>query len=135
MRIFIVSFILLLTQAVFAQKSKFMAQKKDKDLFIEHKVQPKENWYSVGRIYFISPKEIAKYNATSMDKGLSIGQTLRIPLYPSNFSQAPDASKEGVPVYHAIEPKETLFRVAAGYGAAAADIKKWNGLKIDSIKM
>jgi LysM repeat protein len=133
MRIFILSLFLISSQAVFSQNAKFFVKKSSNDLYIEHKVQPKENWYSVGRIYFISPKEIAKYNATSMDKGLGIGQTLRIPLNATNFSQAPDAIKEGVPVYHSVQSKENLFRVVTGFGATVADIKKWNGLKSEQL--
>ena len=134
MRIFIVCFLLILSQVVFSQKTKFFAQKSNNELYVEHKVQPKENWYSVGRLYFISPKEIAKFNATTIEKGLGIGQTLRIPLNASNFSQATDANKEGLPVYHTVQPKETFFRVVSGFGAAAADIKKWNGLKSEQLK-
>jgi LysM repeat protein len=134
MRIFIVCFLLILSQVVFSQKTKFFVQKSNNELYLEHKVQPKENWYSVGRLYFISPKEIAKFNATTIEKGLGIGQTLRIPLNASNFSQATDANKEGQPVYHSVQPKETFFRVVSGYGASAADIKKWNGLKSEQLK-
>jgi len=134
MRIFIVCFLLILSQVVFSQKTKFFAQKSNNELYVEHKVQPKENWYSVGRLYFISPKEIAKFNATTIEKGLGIGQTLRIPLNATNFSQATDANKEGLPVYHTVQPKETFFRVVSGFGAAAADIKKWNGLKSEQLK-
>jgi LysM repeat protein len=115
------------------QQPKYIVNKKGNDLFIDHKVQPKENWYSVGRLYFISPKEIAKYNGLSMDKGLGISQQLKIPLNETNFSQEPEANKSGTPVYHVVQSKETLFRVASEFGVAAANIRKWNGLKNDQL--
>ncbi|HLX92895.1 MAG TPA: LysM domain-containing protein, partial [Puia sp.] len=56
-------------------------------LFLAHKVVPKENWYSVGRLYNISPKELAPFNNSSLNNPLSVGQDLKIPLTEINFSQ------------------------------------------------
>lgn len=133
MRIYILGLVLLFVQFAFSQQPRFVAKKSGNDLYIEHKVQPKENWYSVGRIYFISPKDIAKYNATSIDKGLAIGQTLRIPLNAGNFTQSSVSQKDDVPVLHIVQPKETLFRVANGYGASVTDIKRWNQLRNEQL--
>jgi LysM repeat protein len=116
---------------VHAQQSKFYAAKNERGLFIEHKVQPKENWYSVGRMYAISPKEIAAFNGLSMDKGLSIGQALKVPLVATNFIQT--VSAVGVPVYHAVQPKEGLLKVASNYGLTLAGIKNLNTLTTDQI--
>lgn len=133
MRILIFCLFIFSGEFVFAQQAKFIARKNGNDIFIEHKVQPKENWYSVGRIYFISPKEIAQFNGLTMNKGLGIGQSLRVPLGNNNFSQSSDAGKNGTPVYHLVQSKENLFRVATLYGAEAKDIRKWNGLKNDQL--
>jgi LysM repeat protein len=115
------------------QLTRYIVNKNGNDLFIEYKVQPKENWYSVGRLFFIGPKDIAKYNGLSMDKGLGIGQLLKIPLNETNFSQEPDANKTGTAVYHIVQSKETLFRLATEFGATTANISKWNGLKNDQL--
>jgi LysM repeat protein len=133
MRNFIICFFILSSNFVFSQQSKFIAIQRGDELFLEHKVQPKENWYSIGRIYYISPKEIAKFNGLSMDKGLGIGQALKIPLGQSNFTQDADPNNGGVPVYHVVEPKETLFKVATVFKATAANIRKWNTLKSDQV--
>lgn len=133
MRIYILGLALLTVQFVFSQQPRFVAKKSGNDLYIEHKVQPKENWYSVGRIYFISPKDIAKYNSTTIEKGLSIGQTLRIPLNAGNFTQSSSSKQDDVPVLHIVQPKETLFKVASGYGASVADIKRWNQLRNEQL--
>ncbi len=45
-------------------------------LYLTHTVSPKENFYSIGRMYNISPKEIAPLNNLEIDKGLSLGQTI-----------------------------------------------------------
>lgn len=128
-------FFLLFTfsMQVYAQQPKLYAVKSEKGIFIDHKVQPKENWYSVGRMYAISPKEIATFNGLSMDKGLSIGQAIKVPLKASNFIQT--VSAVGVPVYHAIQAKEGLLKVASDYGLSLAGIKNLNGLNTDQVNI
>lgn len=116
-----------------AQQSKLYAVKNEKGVYIDHKVQPKENWYSVGRMYAISPKEIASFNGLSMEKGLSIGQALKVPLNTSNFIQT--VSAVGIPVYHIVEPKEGLLKVGSTYGMSLAGIKNLNGLNTDQVNI
>lgn len=45
----------------------------------EHIVRPGETLYSLGRTYEMRPHKIAAYNGLSMNRGLSIGQRVRIP--------------------------------------------------------
>ena len=66
-----------LVQLSRAQVSDLQVQGISPHLYLLHTVQPKENWYSIGRIYNVSPKQLAPYNALSMDKALSVGQTLK----------------------------------------------------------
>ncbi len=131
MRAFISFLLVLISYAAIAQQPKLYAAKNEKGVYVEHKVQPKENWYSVGRLYAISPKEIAAFNGLTMEKGLSIGQTLKVPLYAINFIQS--VSAVGVPVYHLVEPKEGLLKVASNYGLTLAGIKNLNNLSSDQI--
>ena len=119
--------------SVHAQHPPFIVKRSGTVMLIEHKVQPKENWYSVGRIYMISPREIASFNGLSIDKGLGIGQVLEIPLTKSNFSQLIDAASDGVPVVHVVQPKEALFRLASNYQVDVSVLKKWNGIKNDQV--
>ena len=60
-----------LVQLSRAQVSDLQVQGISPGLYLVHTVQPKENWYSVGRIYNASPKQLAVYNAISMNKALS----------------------------------------------------------------
>jgi LysM repeat protein len=124
---------LLFSSSLIAQTDFLVAQSADNKVFLEHKVSPKENWYSIGRKYEISPREIAPFNGLSMEKGLSIGQVLKIPLSASNFNQE-TTSKIGVPVFHLIAPKEGLFRVANDFGVSIDLLKKWNNLNSDQVK-
>ena len=105
--------------------------------FVNHAVVPKENWYSVGRLFNISPREIAPFNNLSIDKPLDIGQSLKIPLTAGNFSQKDDkaADETLIPVYHQVQEKEWMFRLSAIYNdVSVANLEKWNKIKRDEVK-
>lgn len=122
--------ILLCSYFVFAQ-NELLVQSNGKQLYINHKVAPKENFYSIGRAYSISPKEIESFNELDMTKGLSIGQTIKIPLNANNFSQSIDKGKA---VYYVVEQKEGLYRVSLkNNNVLMADLRKWNHLSNDKI--
>jgi LysM repeat protein len=95
-------------------------------------VAPKENFYSIGRQYNVSPKDIEALNGLDMNKGLSVGQSLRIPLNAGNFSQN---IAKGQPIYYVVQPKEGLYRVSLkNNNVLMADLRKWNKLSSDKVE-
>ncbi|MEP6617353.1 MAG: LysM peptidoglycan-binding domain-containing protein [Ginsengibacter sp.] len=103
-------------------------------LYLVHKVEPKENFYSIGRLYNISPKEIAPFNNLLFEKGLAVGQTIKIPLTETNFLQYASSNTGGmVPVYHIIQAKEGLYRVSTVHKVPIDVLKKWNNLNSDVV--
>lgn len=127
---FLLALILFFCTVVFAQ-NQLLVQSSSKGLYLTHKVAPKENFYSVGRLYNISPKEIEAFNGLDMNKGLVIGQVIKVPLNASNFSQT---VANGQPVYYIVEPKEGLYRVSLkNNNVLMADLRKWNKLSSDKI--
>jgi LysM repeat protein len=111
-------------------------QHEGEKLYLNHKVAAKENWYSIGRIYNASPKEIAPFNNTTLDKGLSIGQPIRIPLTTSNFLQSgqPAVDEVLVPLYHKVKEKEGLYRISQMYNKVSPEqLKTWNKMKSDEL--
>ncbi len=132
MKAILLSIFLFVSGVLNAQQNKFIAHSNNNGIYIEHKVMPKENWYSVGRAYFISPKEIASFNGLTLEKGLTIGQLINVPLTSVNFLQS-TAVSTGAPVYHVVQPKEGLLRIAGTYGLDLNGIKNLNGLKTDQI--
>ena len=44
-----------------------------------HTVAAKETLFSIGRLYNVHPRALAEYNHIPFDKGLSLGQVLKIP--------------------------------------------------------
>jgi LysM repeat protein len=133
MKTVLLSFILLISSSLMGQQQKLIVRNSGSQLYLDHKVAPKENWYSVGRIYFISPKEIAAFNQLSMDKGLSIGQLLKIPLRRENFSQSTAIDNAEVKVVHVVQAKEGLYKLAQLYNVDKELLKKMNGISSDQI--
>lgn len=103
----------------------------EKGLYVVHTVSPKENFYSIGRLYSISPKDIAAFNGIDMAKGLSIGQTLMVPLNSSNFSQA---APKGLPVYYMVGEREGLLKVSQkNNNVLLSNLREWNKLNSDAL--
>lgn len=105
-------------------------------LYLEHTVVPKENWYSVGRLYNVSPKELAPFNHLTLAKSLIIGQTLQIPLTATNFSQndVKTAGETLVPVIHITGEKEWMYRISVNHNKVPIpNIEKWNHVTPDEI--
>ncbi|MBE7174540.1 MAG: LysM peptidoglycan-binding domain-containing protein [Williamsia sp.] len=127
----------LITGTLLAQPADLVVQGVSPDMYLTHIVAPKENWYSVGRMYNISPKEIAPFNKVAMDKPLAIGEQIKIPLTNANFSQ--DGNKGGdevlVPVYHTVQDKEWMFRISTNYNKVPIEtLEKWNHVSKDQAK-
>ncbi|MBX2922980.1 MAG: LysM peptidoglycan-binding domain-containing protein [Chitinophagaceae bacterium] len=119
-----------------AQSSDLNVQSEGGKLYLNHTVAPKENLYSIGRLYNISPKEIAPLNGLTISSGLEIDQVIKIPLTVSNFTQqgVAKADETFVPLYHTVTEKEGLFRIGQNFNKVSADnLKKWNGLTSENI--
>src|ERR1044072_138339 len=126
---------LLFTQFVWSQ-SDLSVQGTSPDLYLLHTVQPKETWYSIGRIYNATAKEIATLSGVTMDK-LNIGQQLKVPLSAHNFSQ--DGKKAAdevfVPVYHIVGEKEWMYRISQNHNKIPVEtLEKWNGVTNDHLQ-
>ncbi len=128
-----------------------------------HKVGPKETLFSLGREYNVHPRELAAYNNIPFDKGLTIGQVIKIPAKttmaplstsapvttePVNTTAVvktetvvkktgviPTTTEDGLaPVYHKVGKKETLYHISVLYNKVPiADLKKWNKLTGDGV--
>ena len=131
-------FLILLYLPLFAkaQQNSIMIEGTGANIYVNHSAAAKENFYSIGRLYNISPKDIAPFNKLSLENGLSIGQTIKVPLKPMNFTQTSNVGVDevAVPVYHMVVANETLFQVSNKYNkVSAASLKKWNNLNSDDI--
>jgi LysM repeat protein len=105
-------------------------------LYLTHTVAAKETWYSIGRLYNVSPKEIAPLNNTTMDKPLAIGQSIKIPLTTNLSVDGTKATDEVfVPLYHTVQDKEWLYRISQNHNKVpVANLEKWNNVTNDGVK-
>ncbi len=121
--------------ALYAQ-SDLVVHSEGGKLFLNHTVAPKENFYSIGRLYNITPKEIAPFNGLSLNSGLEINQELKIPLQSSNFAQQGTVAGDEVfvPLYHIVAQREGLYRIGQNFNKiSVSDLKAWNNLSSESI--
>lgn len=134
-RFLFLSFALLITPVfVFAQQLEIKGS--GNNFYLEHNVAPQENFYSIGRLYNISPRDLASYNRLTFDKGLNVGQQIKIPLVGDNFSQSTvkSAAEALVPLYHTVAAGETLYRLGVNYkNVDLGQLKEWNNLPGDNV--
>jgi LysM domain len=120
-----------------AQEGSLMVQGNTGSLYLNHTAAAKESFYSIGRLYNISPKEIAPFNNTTLEKGLSVGQIIKIPL-KANFIQTNTvaADEAAVPLYHVVEAKENLYQLSTKYNKVQINaLKSWNNLQDESVSV
>jgi len=111
-------------QMLMPQKSQLMIKSGDKGLYLDHSVAAKEGIYAIGRFYNVHPKAIAAYNNLEMNKGLSIGQVIHIPLTDTNFNQK---TNKGTPLYYKVGEKEGLTKVSnANNKVPLKSLREWN---------
>ncbi|HUZ61870.1 MAG TPA: LysM peptidoglycan-binding domain-containing protein [Hanamia sp.] len=129
-------FTIFINNFLFAQRNSLEIRGKGTNIYVEHTVTPKENFYSVGRMYNVSPKELAAFNHLRLESGLKIGETIKIPLNQINFTQTGVRAKTevNVPVFHTVESGETLYRLGVNYNnVPVASLKRWNHLRSNEL--
>lgn len=106
------------------------------DFYVNHTVAAKENLYSLGRMYNISPKEIAPFNKLDIEKGLNLNQSVKVPLTIANFVQENNTAVDEVlvPVYHTVKDKEGLFKISTSFNKVPMEkLRQWNNIKGESV--
>ncbi|HVZ56177.1 MAG TPA: LysM peptidoglycan-binding domain-containing protein [Chitinophagaceae bacterium] len=122
--------LLMLTGPCLGQPGDLLLQTGSQGAYLVHTVTPKENFYSIGRLFNVHPRHLAAYNHLNMAKGLTIGQPLRIPLTDTNFSYE---AKQGAPVYFKTPATEDLARISSQCRVPVSAIRKYNHLASDKI--
>ena len=99
-----------------------------------HTVSKGQTLYSISKMYQKNIQEIIELNPGS-EKSISVGQQLRIP--QSKPTTTSTASYEGdkKPIYHTIQPGETLYRLGKTYNVSPIEICEANpGLSINNFR-
>lgn len=102
---------------------------------IVHRVAAKETMFSIARHYNVSVDDIKTWNNLK-DGSLSVGQEIlirqQVATSPSVVAPAavPAAAKT-----HTVAAKETLYSIARMYGMSVAQLKEWNSITTDELKL
>jgi len=114
------------------QTSELVIKNSTKGPYVDHTVTAKENFYSIGRLFYVHPKHLATFNSLDMKKGLSIGQVIKIPLTDTNFNQT---TEKGLPVYYVTGNSESLYRVSThNRNVLMEKLVKWNNLSSENVE-
>lgn len=93
--------------------------------FILYKVEPKETLYAISNKYNVSVDELVKENPET-EAGLQEGAILRVPYRP-------ETAETGK--FHVVEKSETLYSISRQYEVSVAELKEWNGLVNDALRL
>lgn len=119
--------------------------------FLIHKVTPQETVYALSRKYNVPVPQILASNP-KIDKGIAVGQLVYIPRVTSSVkvtvptkanSPKPTETASSNPKntdgtgnkMHQVLDNQTLFSIARQYQVSTTDIKKWNKLTSDQVKV
>lgn len=119
------------------EKEKVVEQVKSVSDRTVHTVKKGETLASIARKYHVSVSNLKKWNNLRKDT-LRVGQKLTI--YSSGGPMASsDSNSKAVgsssPKYHTVKAGETLASIAKKYNTSISNLKKWNNLKSDKIRV
>ena len=100
----------------------------DGKVFIIHQVEQKETLFSIARKYGVALVVMVENNPNA-GSGLEVGSLVKVPYTPNKNRK----TKEGI--IHKVGQKETLYSISRQYGVTVDEIKSWNSLSVDGLKM
>ncbi|WPP48503.1 LysM peptidoglycan-binding domain-containing protein [Catalinimonas niigatensis] len=90
------------------------------EVYIIHRVFPGETLFALSRKYNTQLDEIRKINSSVDVDNLSIGDSLRVPLFPQ--------LSQGEKTIHTVKEGETLFRISRTYNVSMDELRRWNAI-------
>ncbi|MCE2994882.1 MAG: LysM peptidoglycan-binding domain-containing protein [Cyclobacteriaceae bacterium] len=102
---------------------------------ISHVVAQGETLYSIARQYNVSVDDLKKWNNLSNNE-ISLGQTLSIGKSAMVIESPPRLiEQQSVSSTHTVAAKETLYSLARQYNVTVQQLKEWNNLTSDELKL
>lgn len=92
-----------------------------------HTVAGGETLYSISRLYNVSVEKLIAMNAIKNNQ-IGVGQRLKI-------SEEESVKKDVKTKEHKVSDGETLYSISRKYNVGIEELKKWNDLKTDSLKV
>ncbi|MCE2958437.1 MAG: LysM peptidoglycan-binding domain-containing protein [Bacteroidota bacterium] len=107
--------------------------------FIIHQIEAKETLYSISRRYGVAVTAIIESNGAA-EGALAVGQLLKIPYTPKAKTKI-NTEVSGIPAMksvsstYTVAAKETLYSIARQYSISVDQLKQWNNLTSDELKL
>lgn len=98
-----------------------------------HKVAAKETLFSISRLYDVSVDEIRSWNNLK-DNALNLGQELVIKKKSTTIATTLPAT-QSIKGAHTVAAKETLYSIARQYNITVQQLREWNSLTADEVKI
>jgi LysM repeat protein len=99
-----------------------------------HKVAAKETLFSISRLYDVSVDEIKAWNNLK-DNALNLGQELVIKKKSTTLTTTTLPATQSIKGAHAVAAKETLYSIARQYNISVQQLREWNSLNADEVKI
>lgn len=96
-----------------------------------HKVAAGETLFSISRLYGVSVDDIKSWNSLK-DNSLALGQEIVI---KKKIAEVKAPEQKSIKGAHTIEAGETLFSVARKYNVSVQQLRDWNSLTKDEVKV
>ncbi len=116
-------------------------ESKTETKIVEYKVRKGDYLGNIAKRYNVTTAEIKEWNEME-DNNVKLGQTLIVSKKEVAINEAKSSKKENIAANDRNEVKtyyvkkgDSLFSIAKKYpGVTISDIKKWNGIKNESLK-
>lgn len=97
-----------------------------------HIVAEKETLFSISRMYGVSVDELKQWNNLTED-ALALGQELTIK--KKSVSTTAPLEVKSARTVHTVAAKETMFSITRQYGISIEQLRQWNNLQTDELKI
>jgi len=105
----------------------------DKDFYI---VQQNESLYDVAQKNGVRLENLCEYNNLNKDENVYAGTKLNLrPVANSQVLSNEEKIISDVAKVHAVQPREGLYAISRKYGVTVSQIKEWNNLPDDNLKV
>jgi len=116
-------------QVIFLDKK---SKEGDKDFYI---VQPNETVYDVAQKNGIRVQNLCEYNSLTPNDPVYAGTKLSLKSTNNNIAVVNKSLPASEVKVHAVEPKEGLYSISKKYGVTVTQIREWNNLQNDNLKV
>ncbi|MCU0340407.1 MAG: LysM peptidoglycan-binding domain-containing protein, partial [Spirosomaceae bacterium] len=99
---------------------------------VTHVVEAGQTYFSISKMYEVTVNDILAWNNLTLDSKLSVGQKLNIRPVGQTLAQQPQEQEF---VTHTVAQGETMFSISQKYGVKIDQIKEWNSLTDNGVKI